>query len=194
MATTQMPPPWRLQDRDTVHDTRWLAVCRDQIVCSDGSDYVYDHVVLPASVTVLAVRDDGMVPVTQQWIYTHSQRHWRLPSGGVDATDADPAAAARRELKEETGLTAAVWEPLGTVNGADSATNHRDHVFRATGLTPGQAEPGLGEDDLVVHWLPFPEVLGLVLDGGMGHAGSAFAVLTAAVRQLAPLSFPPPAQ
>jgi len=182
MASSPLPP-WRLRDRTTVHDTRWLAVCRDQIVCSDGSDYVYDHVLLPASVTVLAVRDDGMVPVARQWIYTHRQRHWRLPSGGVDRADLDPEAAARRELKEETGLTAAEWESLGTVNGADSATNHRDHIFRATGLTAGDADPGEGEGDLVVHWMPFAAVLDMVMNGRIGHAGSTFAVLMAAMRR-----------
>lgn len=183
MASSPVPP-WQLQGRETVYDTRWLAVCRDQVVRPDGADYVYDHVLLPASTTILALRDDGMVPVTHQWIYTHRERHWRLPSGGVDRADADPAAAARRELREETGLTAGVWEVLGSVNGADSVTNHRDHVFMATDLTTaGHPQLEGGEADLEVHWMCFSTVLEFVLNGRMVHAGSAFAVLTAALRR-----------
>lgn len=178
--TASVTRPWVLKDREKVYDTRWLSVWRDEVVGPDGAGHVYDHVMLPASATVLAINAIGRVAVTRQWVYTHEQSHWRLPSGGVEQGDADPAAAARRELREETGLTARKWESLGTVNGADSTTNHRDHVFLATGLTRGHAHLDGGESDLEVHWVPFAKVLDLVMSGKMMHAGSAFAVLVAA--------------
>lgn len=174
--------PWRRLDRTTVHEARWLSVCQDQVVRPDGEDHVYHHVVLPASATVLAVSDDGRVPVTRQWIYTHEDSHWRLPTGGIDAVDAGWEDAAKRELREETGLIAGTWQQLGTVNGADSATNHRDHVFIATDLIAGQPRLGGDEADLEVRWFNFREVLDMVLSGSIRHAGSAFAVLTAAIR------------
>ncbi|HEY0640657.1 MAG TPA: NUDIX domain-containing protein [Pseudonocardiaceae bacterium] len=123
-----------------------------------------------------------MVPVTRQYVYTHDARLWRLPTGGMEPEDADPAAAARRELREQTALTAGCWRSLGTVHGADSATDHRDHAFLATDLTAGTPEPGPGEADLEVEWLPFARVLDLVTDGQLAHAASAFAVLTVALR------------
>ena len=172
--------PWRLRHSDVVYSSRWLEVCHDAVITPEGVDGYYDHVVLPNSVTILALAEDGRVPVTRQWIYTHNERQWRLPAGGVDAEDRDPAAAAGRELLEETGLTARRWRRLGTISGADSATNHRDHVFMATDLGRGDAHPGEGEADLEVHWLSFDKVLELVMCGQLKHAGSAFAVLVAA--------------
>src|SRR5829696_5269679 len=151
-ATNGPPSPWWLRDSRTVFASRWLQVRHDAVVRPDGADDFYDHVVLPPSVTVLALDDDGTVPVTRQWIYTHGQRHWRLPAGGVDAGDDSTLDAAKRELREETGLTAGRWRPLGTVNGADSATNHKDHVFMATDLLAGAPRLGQGEGDLEVHW------------------------------------------
>lgn len=65
--------------------------------------------------------------------------------------------------------------------GADSATDHRDSTFLVTRLAAGEPDPGPGEHDAEVRWVPFPEVVDLVLTGQMPHAGSAFAVLTAAL-------------
>src|SRR5215212_6195416 len=113
--------PWPLRHSHTVFATRWLEVRHDAVIRPDGAEDFYDHVVLPASVTVLALSDEGTVPVTRQWIYTHGERQWRLPAGGVDSGDDSAAAAARRELWEETGLTASRWRFLGMVSGADSA-------------------------------------------------------------------------
>ncbi|GAA0659295.1 NUDIX hydrolase [Kitasatospora atroaurantiaca] len=160
--------------------TRWIEVRQDEVVRPDGSVGYYDHVVLPGSVTVLAVDGGGLVAVTSQWIYTHGGFQWRLPGGAIDAGDQGPEDAARRELAEETGATARTWELLGVVHGADSATNHRDHVFRASGLIHGPAHLEPTEADLEVSWLPFEEAVAMVLRGEIHHAGSTFALLAAA--------------
>jgi 8-oxo-dGTP pyrophosphatase MutT (NUDIX family) len=113
------------------------------------------------------------------------QHQWRLPSGGIDPADPDAESAARRELAEETGLRAARWTRIGQVSGADSFTNHVDHVYLAENLTEGTATPGPGEADLEVSRLPFADALDLVLSGRMSHAGSAYAVLVAAAARAA---------
>lgn len=158
----------------------WFEVRRDDVVRPDGTRGEYDHVLVPGSVTVLAVDGGRNVVVTRQWIYVHGAVQWRLPSGRIDEVDRSPEAAARRELVEETGLTARNWTKIGVVHGADSFSNHREHVFVATDLRP-LCRPNLepGEADLSVHWMGFDRVLEMVRTGQMPHAGSAFAVLMA---------------
>lgn len=156
---------------------------RDRARRPDGSVTEYDHVDAPAAVTVLAVDADGRVAVTRQWIYVHHETQWRLPAGRVEPDEA-PGDAARRELQEETGVRAEAWTALGAINCADSLTNHRDHAFLAAGLTIGTQRLDAGEADLEVRWLPFDEVVGLVLAGEMPHAGSSFAVLAAKAKGL----------
>jgi 8-oxo-dGDP phosphatase len=174
--------PWRRLASRVLFESQWLRVVRDETVRPDGSPGQYDHVEVPGSVTVLAVGEDRRLVITRQWIYVHGGTQWRLPSGRIDATDRDPESAARRELQEETGISADRLIPLGTINGADSFTNHREHTFLATGLRPGTARLEAGEADLEVHWLGVDEVMDLVTSGAMPHAGSAFAVLSAHVR------------
>jgi ADP-ribose pyrophosphatase len=175
---------WKRLSSEVMFASDWLEVRRDDAVRPDGSHGVYDHVVAPGAVTVLAVDEQRRVAVTRQWIYVHGQVQWRLPAGRIDAGDDGPVAAARRELAEETGLSATDWTGLGTVHGADSLTNHRDHAFLATGLTEGRTRLEPGEADLEVHWLPFAQLVAMVVAGELPHAGSSFAVLMARVRGL----------
>lgn len=163
--------------------SEWFVVKRDDTLRPDGSRGFYDHVVTPSAVTVLALDGSLRVAVTRQWIYTHGASQWRLPAGRIDDTDDAPELAARRELAEETGFLAAKWESLGTINCADSLTNHQDHAFLATGLSNGgelRLEPG--EADLELHWLPVEQVVEMAVTGELPHAGSTFAVLVAKVR------------
>lgn len=175
---------WTALGSEVRFASQWFEVRRDDTLRPDGSRGVYDRVVAPPAVTVLAV-DGGQVAVTRQWIYTHREAQWRLPAGRIDDVDQTPEDAARRELAEETGISAAQWAGLGTINCADSLTNHQDHAFFATGLTnSGQRALEPGEADLQMHWMPVEKVVEMVLDGKLPHAGSTFAVLVAKVRGL----------
>lgn len=62
-----------------------------------------------------------------------------LPAGKI-APDEEPLAAAKRELAEETGLTADTWESLGTAYGSQGLSDWRCHYFLATNLTEGQQQ------------------------------------------------------
>ncbi|MFD5829896.1 NUDIX domain-containing protein [Lentzea sp. NPDC060358] len=174
---------WQRLATNVVHRSPWFEVRADDVVRPDGGHGTYTHVVAPGSVTVLALQDDDQVVLTRQWIYTHGGTEWRLPGGAVDTADADPLAAARRELAEETGLRARTWEPLGQIHGADSLSNHVDHIFLATGLTQGEQALEPGEADLCVRTMPFCRALDLVRQGMLPHAGSSHALLVMALRR-----------
>jgi 8-oxo-dGTP pyrophosphatase MutT (NUDIX family) len=175
--------PWQRLDSAKVFAGPWFEVRSDDVIQPNGDRGVYQHVVTRGSVTVLALDCTDRVVLTRQWIYTSGATQWRLPGGGIDPEDTDPLSAAKRELAEETGLRAANWQTVGQVRGADSLSNHVDHVFTATDLVFGTANPGPDEADLRVLWMSFDEALALVTEGDITHAGSAYGLLCEAVRR-----------
>jgi ADP-ribose pyrophosphatase len=96
------------------------------------------------SVAVLPVLRDGRVLLVRQYRHAAGGFLWELVAGGIDR-DETPLAAARRELKEETGYEAKRFERLLSYFPSPGFLTERMHLYRATGLRPGRAEPEADE-------------------------------------------------
>ena len=65
------------------------------------------------AVCIVPLLDDGRVIVERQFRYPVNEVITEIPAGKRDSRDEAPEAAARRELREETGITARELIPLG---------------------------------------------------------------------------------
>ncbi len=94
----------------------------------------------------------------------------RLPDGGtaereyIEHPGAVAVAAARRELKEETGYTAAQWRHVATIHIAIAYSNERIEIYLAKGLERGGAKLD-DEEFLEVFDLPLAAALAWVREG-----------------------------
>ena len=98
------------------------------------------------SVVVLAVDESVSPPrvlLERQYRYAADDYLWELPAGHIDPGEA-PAVAAKRELLEETGLTAKHWKHALHFFVSPGILDETMDVYLATGLTRGKAQP---EDD-----------------------------------------------
>jgi ADP-ribose pyrophosphatase len=112
---------------------------------------------------------DELVLVRQ---FRHGSRKFSLeiPGGLIDPHESDPAAAAMRELREETGHTAERIEPLGVMTPNPAIFTNRCHTFLATGCRPaGELDQDAGEDLEVVR-VPLRSVDAMVRRGEIDHA------------------------
>lgn len=112
---------------------------------ADATGYrrVKDVVRHPGAVTVIAVRDDGTLVLVRNRRIAVDRWLVEFCAGKLERGE-DPAAAAGRELEEETGYSAAHIESLGSFFTSPGFADEVMHVFVATGLrpVPQRLEPG----------------------------------------------------
>lgn len=123
------------------------------------------------SVVVLAVDDSVSPPrvlLERQYRYAADDYLWELPAGHIDPGEA-PGQAAKRELLEETGLSAKRWKRALRFYVSPGILDETMEVFLATGLTQGKAEP---EDDerIQTRFFPVPEALKMAHSGKIRDA------------------------
>jgi 8-oxo-dGTP pyrophosphatase MutT (NUDIX family) len=157
------------------YENAWLTVWHDEVIRPDGAPGIYGVVHFANRAAGVLVLDDAdQVLLVGQHRYTLDAWSWEVPEGGVLA-DESPLDGARRELLEETGVTAAAWQELARVHLSNSVSDELAVLFVATGLTLGTAAPE-GTEALEVRWLPFDEALAMTLDGRITDAMSVMAI------------------
>ena len=124
------------------------------------------------SVVILAVDDsskkDPLIVMERQYRHAAGQYLWEVPAGKMDEGE-ERLAAAKRELKEETGYRAKKWTKLVRYFASPGFLGEWMQVFLAEGLIAGDAEPE-EDEQLEVLLVPLSEVLrkideGKILDG-----------------------------
>ncbi len=166
----------------------WVMALRADTVHRPGHpDAAFRRLVLehPGAVVVLAIDEQGRVPVLHQYRHPARRRLVELPAGLLDQAGEDPLRTAQRELWEEAGLQAQRWEHLITTYASPGITDERHIVYLATELTPvdrGDIELDHEEDDMTLSWVGLGELRRAVLAGEVQNAGLVIAVLAHALR------------
>jgi 8-oxo-dGTP pyrophosphatase MutT (NUDIX family) len=121
-------------------------------------------------VNVVALTDADELVLVRQFRQGSERVSLEIPGGIIDPEDDDPAAAAARELREETGYAAAALRPIGVMNPNPAIFTNRCHTFLATGCRRmGEPEMDAGEDIEVVT-VPAAQVDDHVRSGAIDHA------------------------
>jgi len=150
--------PWRRGGERIAFDNPWLAIREYDAVAPTGSPATYGVVHLKNhAIAVLPLHEDGTVTLVGQNRFVFADYSWEIPEGG-GKLDEDPLDAAKRELREETGLEAAEWRQILRVQLSNSLTDEQAFGFLATGLTPTETEPD-DTEDLALARVPFAEAL-----------------------------------
>lgn len=170
------PNPWTTTSSRVVYDNPWMTVREDAVVRPDGAAGIYGVVTTRIATGVVAVTDDDHVVLVGQWRYPLRMYSWEIVEGGADDGE-DPQAAAARELREEAGLVAEHWEPLGgPVHLSNCVTAEEGRLFVARGLREVEAEPD-GTEELVRRIVPVAHALDRVDDGTITDAMSVIGLL-----------------
>jgi 8-oxo-dGTP pyrophosphatase MutT (NUDIX family) len=170
--------PWTVTDITRPFENAWLAIESNSVIHPDGEAGTYSVVrIRRLAVGVLPIDAQGFVHLVGQWRFPLGRYSWEMPEGGAEPGES-AIACARRELEEETGLTADAYSQVLEMDLSNSLTDERAVVFLATGLRQGEAHPE-GTEVLNYRRAPFAEVLALVTDGRIRDAMTVAAILRA---------------
>lgn len=156
--------PWRRLTRRVAYENAWITVLHDDVTRPDGRPGIYGVVHFAnLAIGVVALGEAGDVLLVGQYRYPLDRYSWEIPEGG-GAPDETPLEAARRELVEETGYTAAGWRELLRADLSNSVTDEQAIIYLATGLAAGAATPE-GTERIATRWASLDEALALVASG-----------------------------
>lgn len=151
----------RIVRRDSVFQTRWFEILEKTV---EGQPDPFYSVKLYPYVSVLALREDGKIPLVRQFRAVVEDYTWELPSGHVEQGET-PEQAGHRELLEESGYTAKTFELMGKVIPDNGRLETTLWCYFATDLS--ESTTGVTEEGIEVGWFDSAELLRKIADGLM---------------------------
>lgn len=171
--------PWQTLNSSVRYDNNWLTIKHEEVITPAGTPGIYGVVSFKnKAVGVIPIDAGGYTYLVGQYRYPLNEYSWEIPEGG-SPLGTDPLVSAQRELKEETGLVARRWTPLGRIHTSNSATDEEGFLYIAEDLLQGDHEPEETEDLRVWH-LPLADAVTMAMTGRITDALSVCGLLMVA--------------
>lgn len=175
-----MIKPWKLLSSKMVLDEKWYKVRKDSVEVRPGKildDYylgLWNDIVM-----ILAITEDGIVPLVRQYKHGLSQIITELPAGYMEDGE-DSLVSAKRELKEETGYESDDWSKLGYfIKSAGKTVGGNIHLYLAKNAKKTSGQNLDDTEDIEVIEKPFQEVLAMAKSGELQGIDTVLALLLA---------------
>lgn len=145
----------------------------DEAELPDGRPCKREMIEHPGGASVLCVHE-GKAALVRQFRYAYGEALLEIPAGKLERGE-DPMLAAKRELEEETGLTAEGLRHIFTLYPTPGYTNEKIYIYEAVNVKKGQQHLDEGEF-LNVVYLPVEEAVRMVKEGEICDAKTIVAL------------------
>lgn len=125
--------PWKTVSSKVVYENPWVRIHEDTVVTPTGSNGIYGFMESNDSVMIVTVNDKNEIYLVRKYSYPDKSWNWELPGGGGDKEH--ELIAAKRELEEETGITAKTWQKLGHTRVCNGLMVERMTTYLATNIS-----------------------------------------------------------
>ncbi len=174
---------WKTISSRSVYKNKWMEITEDQVVTDFGKHLTYG-VVHKEPFALIVPWDGNRLFLVGQYRYPVNEFSWEFPQGHLE--HGNILETARKELQEETGLTASDIKEIVVFNLAPGHHSQKCHVFLATDLVEGSSELEESEEGMKTKKLTVAEFQKMIVRGDIkdGPTIAAFGIITA--RQLIP--------
>ncbi len=161
---------------EKIYDGVILHVYKDTVTLPNGKPAGRELIRHVGAVGIVPMTEDGRVYVERQYRYPLDAVITEIPAGKLDSKEEDRLAAAKRELKEETGITADRWTDLGVYYPAAAYTDEKITLYLARGLHFGEQK--LDDDEFLnIEAVPLTELYEQVMSGEITDGKTQVAIL-----------------
>lgn len=168
--------PWKRLDTQKKYDNPWILVEEDQVLRPNGTKGIYGRIHMHnRAIGIIPLAKNMDTWLVGQYRYTLNEYSWEIPTGGGPMHE-DKLYSAKRELREETGLSANKWQQLLRIHTSNSVTDEEGFIFLAEDLKLGETDFD-DTEDLQVWRLPMKNALEMAMDGRITDSMSLAAIL-----------------
>jgi 8-oxo-dGTP pyrophosphatase MutT (NUDIX family) len=122
--------PWDVLTSRIIVDKPWLKVHEQRVRTARGVEMDYHLLDAMSWVCVVCLTRDGSIVLVRQYRHGVKRATLELPAGAINHGE-EPLAAAKRELREETGYIAARWQLLRQVHPETTRHGHLAYIYLA---------------------------------------------------------------
>jgi 8-oxo-dGDP phosphatase len=166
---------WKVHGQQELYASDWVNLELADVELPDGRRLVHHVLRMPRQSAVTAVVDRGRVLLLWRHRFITDRWGWELPAGWVDPGEV-PAAAARREVLEETGWRPGPVSLLCSYSSDHGISDARFHLFRADGATD-EGPPTDPTEAARIEWIPLSDVRTLAAQGAIDDGATLTALL-----------------
>ncbi len=148
-----------------VYENKYFRVSEDRFIHPhDEEEGSYAYVEKSTAVVVVALDEADRIFFVKQYRYTVDAESVELPIGKVEGNE-PPLEGAKRELLEETGLSASSWNLLGVLWEVPGWSSSSAYVYLARGLSRSSRRLEHTERDMTDTTISLAEVRGMIAAG-----------------------------
>ena len=158
-----------------IYKSKLFTVEQEEILLPSGKKKKYDFVERLPTVIVFPITPSYELYLISEYRTLHKKRVIEAVAGHVNDGES-PLQTAKRELKEEIGLSGAKWEKLAQIEAAGSVIKSSMSLFVVKDLEIGKPNPEEGEDIIILK-MPIEEALGKVMAGEINISSAVIGIL-----------------
>lgn len=168
--------PWKTLSVRQIYSNPWINLSEAKVINPNGGKGIYGKVTFTTkALGIIPIDENFNTWLVGQYRYTLNEYSWEIPMGGGPKEE-DILLSAKRELKEETGLTAKKWTKLMRIHTSNSVTDEEGFIYLAEQLIAGEQETDPTEK-LEIKKLPLIEAVKMVEQGQITDAISISGLL-----------------